>query len=99
MKSSGVEVLMSEAFGCITSITNGKAWTNALRAYRLIIAVLLRSFYTNLREDIPGAGRLPGGSQRTLDWETLDGLPHRAYTVQSHAACCGGRSPDNPRPQ
>ena len=47
MKSSGVEVLMSAAFGCITSIINGKAWTNALRAYRLIIAVLLQSFYSN----------------------------------------------------
>ena len=47
MKASGVEVLMSAAFGCITSIINGKAWTNALRAYRLIIAVLLRSFYSN----------------------------------------------------
>ena len=44
MKASGVEVLMSAAFGCIT---NGKAWTNALWAYRLIIAVLLRSFYSN----------------------------------------------------
>ena len=38
---------MSAAFGCITSITNGKAWTNALRAYRLIIALLLRRFYSN----------------------------------------------------
>ena len=47
MKASGVEVLMSAAFGCITSIINGKACTNALRAYRLIIAVLLRSFYSN----------------------------------------------------
>ena len=28
-------------------IINGKAWTNALRAYRLIIAVLLRNFYSN----------------------------------------------------
>ena len=47
MKASGLEVLMSAAFGCISIIINGKAWTNALRAYRLIIAVLLRSFYSN----------------------------------------------------
>lgn len=47
MRASGVEVLMSAAFGGITSIFNGKAWTNALRAYRLIIAVLLQSFYSN----------------------------------------------------
>ncbi len=47
MKSSGVDVLISAAFGGITSIMNGKAWTNALRAYRLIIAVLLQSFYSN----------------------------------------------------
>ena len=47
MKGSGVHVLMSAAFGCITSIINGKAWTNALRTYRLIIAALLQSFYSN----------------------------------------------------
>ena len=35
------------AFAGITSIVNGKAWTNALRAYRLIIAVLLHNFYSN----------------------------------------------------
>ena len=41
MKASGVDVLMSAAFGGNTSIVNRKVWTNTLRAYRLIIAVLL----------------------------------------------------------
>ena len=47
MKSSGVEILISAAFAGITSIVNGKAWTNALRAYRLITAVLLKNFYSD----------------------------------------------------
>ena len=47
MKASGVDILISAAFAGITSIVNGKAWTNALLAYRLIIAVLLHNFYSN----------------------------------------------------
>ena len=31
-KASGVDILISAAFAGITSIINGKAWTNALRA-------------------------------------------------------------------
>ena len=47
MKVSGVDILISAAFAGITSIVNGKAWTNALRAYRLIFAVLLHNLYSN----------------------------------------------------
>ena len=47
MKASGVDIPISAAFAGITNIVNGKAWTNALRAYRLIIAVLLHNFYSN----------------------------------------------------
>ena len=47
MKASGVDVLISAAFAGITSIVNGKAWTNALRAYRLIMAVVRHNFYSN----------------------------------------------------
>ena len=47
MKASGVEVLMSSAFGGITSTVNRKAWTNALQAYRFIMTVLLQHFYSN----------------------------------------------------
>ena len=47
MKASGVDILISAAFAGITSIVNVKAWTNALRAYRLIFAVLLHNFYSN----------------------------------------------------
>ena len=47
MKAADVEVLISTAFSGITSDINAKAWTNALRAYRLIIAVLVRSLYSN----------------------------------------------------
>ena len=45
MKASGVDILIRPAFAGITSVVNGKA--NALRAYRLIIAVLLQNFYSN----------------------------------------------------
>ena len=41
-------------------------------------------FQLKRREDIPGAERLPGGSQRTHDWETMGGLPHQAYTDCAH---------------
>ena len=47
MKASGVDVLISAAFAGITSIVNGKAWTNGLRDYRLIISVLLHNYYSN----------------------------------------------------
>ena len=47
MKASGVDILIGAAFAGITSIVNGKAWANALRAYRLIIAVLLQNFYSS----------------------------------------------------
>ena len=47
MKASGVDILIGAAFAGLTSIVNGKAWTNALRAYRLIIAVLLQNFYSS----------------------------------------------------
>lgn len=43
MKGSGVKVLMSSASGGITSILNGKAWTNTLWAYCLKTAVLLKT--------------------------------------------------------
>ena len=46
MKASGLEVLMSSAFAGINSIVNGKAWTNALRAYRLIVTLLLQHLYS-----------------------------------------------------
>ena len=48
MKASGLEFLISAAFGSISSIINGKAWTNALQAYCLIISVLLKSFFVDV---------------------------------------------------
>ena len=59
MKASGVDIPISAAFAGITNIVNGKAWTNALRAYRLIIAVLLHnyarylSWYVRQMEHLP----------------------------------------------
>ena len=45
MKASGVDVLLTAAFGGVAGIMTGKAWTNALRAYRLITTVLLQGFF------------------------------------------------------
>lgn len=42
MKGSGMEQLLAVAFGGIANIVNGKSWTNALRAYRMLLAVLLQ---------------------------------------------------------
>ena len=47
MKATGMEVILGAAFGGIPNILNGKAWTKALRAYRLIVAVVLKSFFAN----------------------------------------------------
>ena len=42
MKGSGMEQLLAVAFGGIANILNEKSWTNALRAYRMLMAVLLQ---------------------------------------------------------
>lgn len=47
MKGSGIEQLLAVAFGGITNILNGKSWTNALRAYRILMAVLLQDLLKN----------------------------------------------------
>ncbi len=44
LKSSGLEVLLSPTFVCIKSILSGKAWPQALRAYRMITGALLHNF-------------------------------------------------------
>ena len=45
MKVSGVDVLLTAAFGGLAGIITGKSWPNALRAYRLITTVLLEDFF------------------------------------------------------
>ena len=40
MKASGLDVILSAAFGGLTGILNRKSWPNALRAYRTIVAAL-----------------------------------------------------------
>ena len=47
MKGSGLEQLISSAFGGIASILNGKCWTNSLRAYRFVVAALLQGFLSD----------------------------------------------------
>ena len=45
MNASGVDVLLTAAFGGVAGIITGKSWTTALRAYRLITTVLLQEFF------------------------------------------------------
>ena len=45
MKASGVDVLLTAAFGGLAGIITGKSWPNTLRAYRLITTVLLQDFF------------------------------------------------------
>ena len=45
MNASGVDVLLTAAFGGVAGIFTGKSWTNALRAYRIITTVLLQDFF------------------------------------------------------
>ncbi|CAL8282704.1 unnamed protein product [Boreogadus saida] len=42
MKGSGMEQLLAVAFGGIANILNGKSWTNALGAYRMLMQDLLQ---------------------------------------------------------
>ena len=80
MKASCVDILIGAAFAGISSIVNGKAWANALQAYRLITAVLLQNFYSSGAEDICGTVCLPGDSQGTPNWEAMGGLPYQTKT-------------------
>ena len=45
MKASGVDVLLTAAFGGLAGIITGKSWPNALRAYILITTVMLQDFF------------------------------------------------------
>ena len=45
VKASGVDVLLTAAFGGLAGIIPGKSWPDALRAYRLITTVLLQDFF------------------------------------------------------
>ena len=44
MKGSGLEVILRVAFGSLKSILSGKAWPQALRAYRMLSAALMHGF-------------------------------------------------------
>ena len=45
MKASGVDVLLTAAFGGPAGIITVKSWPNALRVYRLITTVVLQDFF------------------------------------------------------
>ena len=44
MKGSGMETILATTFGSIKSLLNGKAWPQALRAFRMLTAALLSNF-------------------------------------------------------
>ena len=67
----------------------GKSWTNVLRAYRLITAVLLQDFFQ--RQDVPGAERVHGGSQRAPGWEALSRLPDQTHSSSLAVTACTER--------
>ena len=47
MKSSGLEEIINAAFGSGESISNGKAYRNAMQAYRLTLSVMLKNVIGN----------------------------------------------------
>ena len=73
-KASGVDVLLTAAFGGVAGIITGKSWTNALRAYRLHHDSAAPGFLPEWRQNVPGAERVLGGSQRAPGREALGGL-------------------------
>ena len=95
MKASGVDVLLTVAFGRLAGIIPGKSWPNARRAYRLITTVLLQDFfqsgaktYQELSEYMEAAERVLGGSQRAPGWEALGGLPDQAHSSNLSITAC-----------
>ena len=44
MKGSGMEQILGVAFGGMANIFNRKCWTNALRAFRILLITLLHNF-------------------------------------------------------
>jgi len=42
MKSSGLEEIINAEFGCVESISNGRAWNKAIRAHHLTLFVQLK---------------------------------------------------------
>ena len=44
MKGSRIETILGTTFGSVKGILNGKAWPQALRAYRMLAAALLNNF-------------------------------------------------------
>ena len=70
IKATGGEELIASAFGCIKSILNGKSWTNALRAFRMLIEAVLHDFisdcdvltHENLQNILMQHGNIPQGS-------------------------------------
>ena len=87
MKASGVDVLLTVAFGGLAGIITGKSWPNALRAYRLITTVLLQDFF-RVAPHVPGAERVLGGSQRPPGWKALGGLPDQAHSSSLAITAC-----------
>ena len=76
MKASGVDLLLTAAFGGVAGIITGKALTNALRGYRLISTVLLQDFFHSgaktlqeLNEYLEAVIEHPVSPARLLDME------------------------------
>ncbi len=68
MKGSGLDVLVSAAFGGLTKIMNGKTWVRAMRAFRMVTAALLQHCLKNgektfneISEYVEGVRHYPTG--------------------------------------
>ena len=81
LKASGMDILISTAFPGITSIVKEKAWTNALRSYRFIIAVLLQNLYSNSAKTYEEPTVY---LETAREHPTLGGPLCQAYTVVAH---------------
>ncbi len=68
MHSSGIEVILAASFGSLKSIMSGKAWPQALRAYRMLTGALLQDFlsegqqsYEDIQTYLEQASKHPTG--------------------------------------
>ena len=86
-KASGVDVLLTAAFGGVAGIITGKSWTN-LPSHHDSAAP---GFLPELRQDVPGAERVLGGRQRAPGWEALGGLPDQSHSSSFAVTACTER--------
>ena len=90
MKASGVDVLLTAAFGGVAGIIRGKSWTNALR-HTVSSRQCCSRISSRVAPNVPGAERVLGGSQTAPGREALGVLSDQAHSSRLAVTACTER--------